>query len=475
MKYEIGNPETKALRPKNAVGHIVGNFLVKNLLGDGVVDAKCLLCGNDKYSARFYKIKSGHTKSCGCLQAIRDPEQYIGKRIHKLTIRAISPDKTNHALQVVCKCECGTTKTIILNVLLRGKIQSCGCLGKTRGGLTSKESHKYYDIWRQMMARCYQSGGFVTNKPTLKFLNKPKPHARYKDYGARGLTVAKEWHDLDTFIKWYKENIKDGESMDRTDNDVGYSPSNCRTASIGAQNRNQRVRKDNSSGYKGVYTASNHWRWSVKHEGVVLQKEGYDTPERAMIERNNAILINKLPHDLQLPGGCLLVKVVDNQAGVSMWYGCVGEVINTEVVDNKYRETLTVGANELNAMVSGDKRTSCRTLYKGITKVKSGYRYYIKHNGKVYVKEGFESAELAILERNICAVKNGLPRTIVPGYAFTLQLVNTNVGVYRLQLRRVGVDDKVVLSSTSWATSKDQVPLTVMDNMLDTYKCRYAV
>jgi len=316
MKYEIGNPETKALRPKNAVGHIVGNFLVKNLLGDGIVDAKCLLCGNDKYSARFYKIKSGHTKSCGCLQAIRDPEQYIGKKFSKLTILSIPEERVNHAIQAVCKCECGNTKTVTLNVLLRGKIQSCGCLGKTRGGLTSKESHKYYDIWRQMMARCYQSGGFVTNKPTLKFLNKPKPHARYKDYGARGLTVAKEWHDLDTFIKWYKENIKDGESMDRKDNDVGYNPSNCRTASIGVQNRNQRVRKDTPTGYKGIrIVPSGSYRWDVKHNRVPMGKEGFKTPEEALIERNTAIVSNDFPHEIQLPPYTHRIIVINDSTG----------------------------------------------------------------------------------------------------------------------------------------------------------------
>lgn len=64
----------------------------------------------------------------------------------------------------------------------------------------------------------------------------------YKDYGKRGITVCDEWlNDKKLFFEWSINNgYQEGLTIDRIDNDKGYSPSNCRWVDQSTQNENTR-------------------------------------------------------------------------------------------------------------------------------------------------------------------------------------------------------------------------------------------
>ena len=71
--------------------------------------------------------------------------------------------------------------------------------------------------------------------------NNPKNRA-YKWYGEKGITVCQEWSlgISKPFIDWalsngYKENL----TIDRIDNNIGYTPANCRWIPQKIQTRNQ--------------------------------------------------------------------------------------------------------------------------------------------------------------------------------------------------------------------------------------------
>lgn len=84
-----------------------------------------------------------------------------------------------------------------------------------------------YGIWAGMVNRC-------TN---------PK-HERYADYGGRGITVCDRWlgpQGVTNFIADMGER-PEGLTVDRKDNDKGYSPDNCRWATYVVQNNNRRPR-----------------------------------------------------------------------------------------------------------------------------------------------------------------------------------------------------------------------------------------
>lgn len=99
------------------------------------------------FSAYGTKIRSGWTKSCGCLQkeitSRRTRADLTGQVFGYLTaIECLG--KKNHNVAWLCKCKCGNMKIVASNNLMSGEVQSCGCLKSKGEELVSqflKENH----------------------------------------------------------------------------------------------------------------------------------------------------------------------------------------------------------------------------------------------------------------------------------------------------------------------------------------------
>lgn len=63
----------------------------------------------------------------------------------------------------------------------------------------------------------------------------------FKYYGGKGIIVCNEWkNDFKNFYDWMSSNgYKEGMSIDRINNSLGYSPSNCRVIPFSEQSSNR--------------------------------------------------------------------------------------------------------------------------------------------------------------------------------------------------------------------------------------------
>lgn len=83
------------------------------------------------------------------------------------------------------------------------------------------------------MSPTYRS--WITMRDRCRNPNCPK----YADYGGRGITIDPRWESFERFLADMGERPA-GRTLDRRNNDQGYSPDNCRWATRGEQARNQR-------------------------------------------------------------------------------------------------------------------------------------------------------------------------------------------------------------------------------------------
>lgn len=137
-------------------------------------------------------------------------------------------DKGNHS-KWLCRCECGNSTVVAGYNLETGKILSCGCLRREQAKKLNykdgRSNTRLYSIYCNMISR--------TENPNVNC---------FKFYGGRGIKICRKWRrDFQTFRAWalahgYKENL----SIDRIDNDKGYSPDNCRWVTDNTQFNNRR-------------------------------------------------------------------------------------------------------------------------------------------------------------------------------------------------------------------------------------------
>lgn len=121
----------------------------------------------------------------------------------------------------IVRCSCSKVLTVLLNNMVTGTTQSCGCLAlevRTKHGMSNT---KTYQVWADMLARS----------------SNPK-HRQHSDYLGRGITVCENWQKFENFYADMGE-APEGLSLDRVDNDGGYCRENCRWSTATEQQRNK--------------------------------------------------------------------------------------------------------------------------------------------------------------------------------------------------------------------------------------------
>lgn len=131
----------------------------------------------------------------------------------------------------VCRCDCGTQKSVNIQPLRNGTSTSCGC---QRGKLI-KRHHQIGDVRRHDMPEYRTWSGIKTRCFNIK-------DPKYPLYGGRGVVMCPEWQaSFERFLADVGTRPSEHHTLDRRDPNGNYEPSNCRWATIKEQNRNKRT------------------------------------------------------------------------------------------------------------------------------------------------------------------------------------------------------------------------------------------
>lgn len=149
----------------------------------------------------------------------------LGDRFWRWTILQKAPHSW---AKWIARCDCGIEKIVQSSHLFSGQSKSCGCLrdelAKERAKQHGDSGSPEYRTWKRMRRRC--------DNPADK---------NYASYGGRGIVVCERWRvSFTAFLSDMGRKPTPKNSIERRDNEKGYSPDNCYWASAKQQSENRR-------------------------------------------------------------------------------------------------------------------------------------------------------------------------------------------------------------------------------------------
>jgi hypothetical protein len=151
----------------------------------------------------------------------------------------------------------------------------------TRHGFSRrKATHPIYATWLNMRQRCRNPNNTC-----------------FSYYGGRGITICDRWSRFENFLEDMGSSWKPGLTIERINNDLGYSPSNCRWESRLVQANNSR--KNIRFTFRGETLTLAQWAKKVNlpvvtiherfHRGLDASRILSRKPSIASLARDNGI------------------------------------------------------------------------------------------------------------------------------------------------------------------------------------------
>lgn len=191
-----------------------------------LLKVKCSNCGSEKkYINTVFKNKT----HCGCIREPRAIKEINSiKGVYKIVVELDKKSRGGYRM-VEAECTlCGETHELVYKNIDKNNILGCSKCANKNYVYENKLSEldiKIRNVFSNMKVRCYNSNS-----------------KDYKNYGGRGITICDDW--LEKPSEFYEWSITNGYALgleiDREDNDLGYSPQNCRWVTKKVNSRNTR-------------------------------------------------------------------------------------------------------------------------------------------------------------------------------------------------------------------------------------------
>jgi hypothetical protein len=181
--------------------------------------------------------------------------------------------------RVLARCACGLEGEIYLASLLRKDRPSRSCYKCSKPN-RGRKGTRAFESWRSMHRRCSE-----TTNPS------------FQNYGGRGIRVCETWGDFNQFLSDMGEPPK-GMSLDRINNEGGYSPENCRWATPFQQVVNRRKFKSRNkrpvtSRFRGVHLSKNGtWQAQISVSNKTVYLGRFKSESAAALAYNVEAIIH---------------------------------------------------------------------------------------------------------------------------------------------------------------------------------------
>lgn len=152
----------------------------------------------------------------------------------------------------LCLCECGAEKEVRRSCLKSGNTRSCGCLSREAAKrhiadiILTNTRHGH-------ARRGATSGEYVAYMSARRRCQRTEGHPDYRDYAGRGIRF--NFESFEQFLANLGPRPSRSHSLDRIDNDGNYEPGNVRWATHKEQSVNRRPRRivdTRASGWTGL-------------------------------------------------------------------------------------------------------------------------------------------------------------------------------------------------------------------------------
>lgn len=147
--------------------------------------------------------------------------------------------------------------------------------------ISSLDRSRLMWVWSDMKRRCHKES-----------------HQAYENYGGRGIAVCDRWRNsFSAFLEDMGPRPDPSLTLERVDNDAGYSPENCVWATRQEQGLNKRDYKSNTSGHRNIELEVRHyngdrresWRVRIRRGGKIIANRRFQSVDEAIRYRDQVL------------------------------------------------------------------------------------------------------------------------------------------------------------------------------------------